>query len=91
EGQRVQLNSDSLDNTQGVLRANDLLEITTVQSLNNTHGLVSSADGLSISGGDTLVLSKSGGTLISGKHLQLRAASLVGDGRLFSQGAFTIN
>uniref|UniRef100_UPI0014444793 two-partner secretion domain-containing protein n=3 Tax=Erwinia amylovora TaxID=552 RepID=UPI0014444793 len=91
EGQRVQLNSDSLDNTQGALRANDLLDITTVQSLNNTHGLVSSADGLSVSGGDTLALSNSGGTLISGKHLQLRAASLGGDGRVLSQGAMTLN
>ncbi|UWS34184.1 two-partner secretion domain-containing protein [Erwinia pyrifoliae] len=91
EGQSVQLNSDSLDNTQGTLRANDLLAITTMQSLNNSQGLVSSADAISVSGGDTLKLSNSGGTLISGKDLQLRAASLAGDGRVLSQGAMTLN
>ncbi|NWA41857.1 hemagglutinin repeat-containing protein [Pseudomonas reactans] len=89
EGQSVRLSSDSLDNTQGALRANDLLDIHT-GSLNNAQGLLSSADTLTLAG-NGLALSNTGGTLIAGKNLQLSASSVTGDGSLLSQGAMTLN
>ncbi|MFI3309376.1 two-partner secretion domain-containing protein, partial [Ewingella allii] len=89
EGQSVRLSSDYLDNTQGALRANDLLDIHT-GSLNNAQGLLSSADTLTLAG-NGLALSNTGGTLIAGKNLQLSASSVTGDGSLLSQGAMTLN
>ncbi|MGY2796774.1 filamentous hemagglutinin [Ewingella americana] len=89
EGQSVRLNSGSVDNTQGALRANDLLDINT-GLLNNSQGLLSSADTLTLTG-NGLALTNTGGTLIADKNLQLSASSLTGDGSLLSQGNMVLN
>src|SRR5471032_262118 len=90
EGQSVHLNSDQLDNTQGALRANDLLELTTGQRLDNTQGLLSSADSLNVNGASALALNNAGGTLIAGKNLQLAARAMTGDGSVLSQGTMAL-
>ena len=85
EGQTVAINSQSLDNSNGVIRTTDALDIGGVQSLDNTNGLLSSAASMTVDG-NSLAFTNTGGTLIAGTALNLTADSLTGDGDVLSQG-----
>lgn len=94
EAQRLVIKTDSLDNTQGALRAATLLEADIRAALNNTGGLVSSEGELSVRDGGTtssLTISNENGTLIAGTRGQIRASSLTGKGEVLSQGSLSLS
>ncbi|MEW5289030.1 hemagglutinin repeat-containing protein, partial [Erwinia papayae] len=90
EGQSVTLNSATLDNSGGAVRANDLLDITSSSTLNNSGGLISSASLLNFNGGNSLAFTNTAGTLIGGSTMNLSANSLTGDGRVLSLNAMNL-
>ena len=90
EARSVTLNSDRIDNSNGIVRTTDLLDITSGQTLNNRDGLLSSGATLNVNGAASLSVINSGGTLIAGKNLNLTASELSGDGSLLSQDAMQL-
>nr|WP_024967752.1 hemagglutinin repeat-containing protein [Pantoea sp. IMH] len=93
EAAALSLQSDTLDNGQGALRAADSLEMTVRQTLENLSGLVSSAGALTVrdaAQGQALAINNRQGTLIADKEGQIGAASLSGDGQVLSQGNLAI-
>ncbi|WP_336984957.1 hemagglutinin repeat-containing protein [Cedecea sp. USHLN005] len=91
EGQSVTLNTGSLNNIDGAVRSSDTLTLNSGGVLDNTRGLLSSGNQLTVNGGQSLALTNSAGTLIAGKMLTLDAGSATGDGKLLSQDAMALN
>ncbi|MDO8040281.1 hemagglutinin repeat-containing protein [Janthinobacterium sp. SUN137] len=88
EGINLALDASNVINTQGALRADNNLMLLSSGVINNNQGLISAGNALGMRDfGPTrsLSFSNSGGTAIAGKTLEVRAASLSGDGRLLSQ------
>jgi len=89
EAGALTVETDSLDNAQGALRANARLALTVRQALDNVNGLISSADTLTINDGAqgrSLAINNQQGTLIADKDAEIAAATLSGDGQILSQG-----
>ncbi|URQ62202.1 hemagglutinin repeat-containing protein [Pantoea alhagi] len=89
EAAALSLQTSTLNNQQGALRAANLLEITVRQALENLSGLISSAGTLTVrdaAQGQTLRINNRQGTLIADKDGQIDAASLSGDGQVLSKG-----
>ena len=102
EGIHVALNSASVSNVQGAVRADGNLAINSAGSINNTLGMLSAGSTLSLQDngpGRGLAVTNSGGTIIGGERTDIRAGSLSGDGKVLSQkdmaldlaGNFTLN
>ncbi|MNW80377.1 Hemolysin precursor [compost metagenome] len=102
EGIHVALNSASVSNVQGAVRADGNLAINSAGSINNTLGMLSAGSTLSLQDngpGRGLAVTNSGGTIIGGQRTDIRAGSLSGDGKVLSQkdmaldlaGNFTLN
>jgi len=89
EAGSLTIETGTLENSQGALRAKQRLALTVQQALDNVSGLISSADTLIIQDaaqGQALAISNQQGTLIADKEAQINTASLSGDGQVLSQG-----
>ncbi|MGX9772324.1 two-partner secretion domain-containing protein [Janthinobacterium aestuarii] len=93
EGINLALTASNVINSQGALRADNNLTLLSSGVINN-QGLISAGNALSIRDlgpARSLSFSNSGGTAIAGKNLEVRAASLSGDGSLLSQQDLTLD
>ncbi|TDR28910.1 hemagglutinin repeat-containing protein [Hydromonas duriensis] len=87
ESHDLTLNVSTIDNSTGALRADGQLSINSSGTLNNSKGLVTSAQGLNIQDAQTnqtLAITNTSGTLIAGQSNTIRAKSLTGDGQVLS-------
>ncbi|WP_226939253.1 hemagglutinin repeat-containing protein [Janthinobacterium sp. FT14W] len=94
EGINLALNASNVINSQGALRADNNLTVLSSGVINNNLGLISAGNALSmldLGPARNLSFSNSGGTAIAGTNLEVRAASLSGDGRLLSQQDLTLD
>jgi len=99
EGGNVTIQANDINNQNGSIRADDMLSVIGFGQLNNAHGLLSSANTLSIQDrqanatsndlGKTLVLTNTGGTLQASQSVLIDSASLSFDGTVASQGSVT--
>lgn len=90
EGQRVALNTGSLNNQSGSILADDALTVRNNGELNNNAGALASS-GLLDLGGNGLQLRNQGGTAKAGKQLTVNAGYIDGSGQLLSLGDMTLN
>jgi filamentous hemagglutinin len=101
EGQSLGIAASSIDNHSGAMRADTTLVIDSSGALDNSAGLISSAQTVSLrdpSVSKTLAITNTAGTLIAGSasasprgtRLDIDSASLSGDGKLLSQGDLAI-
>jgi len=93
EAQSVDLSANDIDNSQGAVRANNDLTLTSSDSVGNSQGLISAGQTLKVqdlSASKTLAVTNTGGTLIAGQNLVLDGSSLSGDGALLSQGDMAV-
>ena len=100
EGRTVRLNASEIDNSSGALRANQTLTLTSGGTIDNSGGLISSAQILQIldplatptsnTASKTLAVTNRGGLLIADQLLSLDSASLSGDGSVLGQGDVSV-
>jgi len=90
EGQSVAIAASQINNQSGAIRADDTLALTGHGTLDNTHGLISSSNIVSIADSNiadkALAVTNTGGTIIAATNLAIDSASLTGDGKVLSQG-----
>jgi len=94
DGRAVNIAAHRIDNRNGAVRADDTLTVRGAGTLDNTDGLLSSARSLTVtdeSATRTLAVTNTGGTLVAGTQLTLRADRLTGDGRLLSHGDLAVD
>ncbi len=91
EGKNVVIGAGSLDNTSGAIRADVDTTITSGGTVNNSSGLISAVNALTIQdpnsanpGAKTLNLINASGTLVADKSLRIDAANFSGDGKAIS-------
>ena len=90
----------AVDNRTGALRAGNMLALTSGGTLDNSGGLISSANTLTIldpnatasgnASSKTLTVTNTGGTLIADRQLTVDSKSLTGDGALLSRGDVSV-
>jgi filamentous hemagglutinin len=100
EGRSVTISARQISNATGAMRADQDLTLTSRGSIDNTGGLISSAQTLqmldpnAVPGSNastkTLAITNTGGTLIADRQLTVDAASLTGDGNVLSQGDLAV-
>ena len=93
EADSLTLQANTLDNSQGALRAITRLALTVKQALENSGGLLSSSNALTVTDGaqgQALTIHNQQGTVIADNAAEIRAASLSGDGQVLSQGNLDI-
>ncbi len=94
EAQAVNLNATQITNTQGALRADENLNITSHGTIDNNEGLISAGATPTLTDTDlanrNLNITNTGGTLIAGQLLKVDSANLTSDGKLLSQGDLAI-
>ncbi|WP_249978711.1 hypothetical protein, partial [Vreelandella olivaria] len=83
EGRTVRIDTASLDNRQGTIRADQRAELQVDDGLDNRDGLISSLHTLAIQADE---IDNRDGTLIADHRLDLVTARLTGDGRILSLG-----
>ena len=94
EGRSLIVAAGAIDNHHGALRAADALAIYSTGTLDNTNGLISSSRTLAVRDASpvrTLAVTNTGGTIIAGTELAIRAGRLSGDGRLLSHGDLAVD
>ncbi|MGJ7500266.1 hemagglutinin repeat-containing protein [Variovorax sp. ZT5P49] len=91
ESKNVVIGTGNLDNTSGAIRADVDATITSGGTVNNTSGLISAANALTIRdpnasppAAKTLSLLNTNGTLVADKSLKIDAATFSGDGKAIS-------
>ncbi len=87
------LQTNTLDNSQGALRAITSLALTVKQTLENISGLLSSSGMLTMTDGAqrlALTINNQQGMIIADNAAEISAASLSGDGQVLSQGSLDI-
>ncbi|HBS59304.1 MAG TPA: hemagglutinin, partial [Firmicutes bacterium] len=95
EGQSVGLTAARINNRQGAVRADAVLILTGGDYIDNSQGMISSGQTLTLQedpglAGRTLHITNTGGTLFAGQQLSIDSAGLSGDGKLLSQGDLSI-
>lgn len=94
QGQSLAIYADQVDNRDGALLADRSLDIVGAGTVDNTRGLISSAQTLGIRdsqpGPRTLAITNTGGILIAGQLLNIDSARLTGDGQVLSQGDLSV-
>ncbi|MRR52105.1 MAG: S-layer family protein, partial [Rhodocyclaceae bacterium] len=94
EGAAVTLAGALIDNRQGAIRAGDVVTLTASDKIDNSLGLISSANRLTMQdvnpANKTLAINNGAGTVIAGSALAIDSKSLSGDGKLLSRGDMTI-
>ncbi|WP_257620633.1 hemagglutinin repeat-containing protein [Janthinobacterium sp. NKUCC08_JDC] len=94
EGRDVSLSAGTINNSQGGLRADNNLNISSNGSLNNTFGLISANNTVSVKdegGSRSLGISNGGGTIIGGELTAIKAAGLSGSGNVMSRGDLSLD
>jgi len=92
EAKDVVLTASNLNNTAGAVRADNNASFTGNGSLDNTQGLISAGNTLSVNDASrTLSLNNTGGTFIAGQNASIRAGSFGGEGRTLSLGNLTLD
>lgn len=86
EGDTVSIVSQTVSNADGAMRAGRQLALNVTTALNNALGLLSAERQLDVSGGKTLSVTNTGGTLIADEGVSLTARDLSGDGEILSLG-----
>ncbi|SOD28921.1 filamentous hemagglutinin [Variovorax sp. YR752] len=89
EGKSVSITSASIFNKSGAIRADDNVALTSTAQIDNSFGLVSAGDTLTVrdpGAPKTLSVLNSGGTLVGGKNVVLDAGAVTWDGKLLSLG-----
>jgi filamentous haemagglutinin family N-terminal domain len=86
EGDTVSIVSQTVSNAEGAMRAGRQLALNVTTALNNALGLLSAERQLDVSGGKTLSVTNTGGTLIADEGVGLTARDLSGDGEILSLG-----
>jgi len=86
EGDTVSIVSQTVSNAEGAMRAGRQLALNVTTALNNALGLLSAERQLDVSGGKTLSVTNTGGTLIADEGVSLTARDLSGDGEILSLG-----
>ena len=94
EGLSIDVAASRIDNASGAMRASAALTLTGSGTLDNTQGLISSGQSLTVRDADlsvkTLAITNTGGTLIAGQTLTVDSARLTGDDRGYPAGATSI-
>ncbi|MEY0044199.1 hemagglutinin repeat-containing protein [Providencia rettgeri] len=88
EGQNVTLTAAALDNQQGAIRAGASLQANVHQTLNNTDGLLSAGEALTVTDnaqGAGLTLTNTDGVIVSNGEASIIANQLRGEGKLLAQ------
>ena len=94
EGRDVSLSAGTINNSQGGLRADNNLSISSSGSLNNTSGLISANNIVSVKdegGSHSLAINNGGGTIIGGELTAVKAAGLSGSGNVMSRGDLNLD
>ncbi|SHH62989.1 hemagglutinin repeat-containing protein [Massilia sp. CF038] len=94
EAKDVVLSAANLSNIAGAVRADNNTSFTGNGSLDNTQGLISAGNTLSINDASvsrTLNLSNTAGTMIAGQNTTIRAGSFGGEGSTLSLGNLTLD
>ncbi|MGX9730049.1 two-partner secretion domain-containing protein [Janthinobacterium aestuarii] len=94
EGRDVSLSAGTINNSQGGLRADNNLNISSNGSLNNTSGLISANNIVSVKdegASRSLGISNGGGTIIGGELTAIKAAGLSGSGNVMSRGDLSLD
>ncbi|MBK9445220.1 MAG: filamentous hemagglutinin N-terminal domain-containing protein [Betaproteobacteria bacterium] len=93
EGNALAVSANTIDNRSGALRANTALAINSSGALNNSGGLITSAQHVAIrdaAATKTLAVANTAGTITAGEQLDIDAASLSG-GQLLSHRDLAID
>ncbi len=95
EGQDVSIATAKLNNNTGAIRANNDVSITSAGTVDNTLGLISAGNALTlqdtqVQANRTLAITNSEGTLIADKTLTVAASSLSGDGKVLSKNDLSL-
>jgi filamentous hemagglutinin len=94
EAKDVTITAGLVSNRLGAIRGDNNVALNSQGSIDNTSGLVSAGNTLSLQDSataPTLAITNSGGTLIGGQNTVIRASSLTGDGRVLSRGDLAIS
>ncbi|PHV29502.1 hypothetical protein CSQ93_05395 [Janthinobacterium sp. BJB426] len=94
EGRDVNLSAGTINNSQGGLRADNNLSISSNGSVNNTSGLISANNAVSVKDEGAsrgLSISNGGGTIIGGELAAIKAAGLSGSGNVMSRGDLSLD
>ena len=87
EGVSVKINANTVDNTSGAIRADEVLNITGSGTVNNSNGLITSTNSVAITDPNatkTQTVINTNGTIIAGTNNIIDAKSLTGDGKVIS-------
>ncbi|WP_307579487.1 hemagglutinin repeat-containing protein [Variovorax paradoxus] len=93
EGQNVVISTGNLINNAGALRADVNATLTSSGLIDNSLGLISAGDTLTVRDPGTpktLSVLNTGGTLVGGKNVVLDAGSVTWDGKLLSLGDMSL-
>jgi filamentous hemagglutinin len=94
EGHNVAISANTVANDSGAIRTDVNTTVTSSGSLNNTHGLVSAGDTVTVqdtASNRTLAITNAGGTMAAGRSMAASAATLSGVGNLLSQQDLTVS
>ncbi|MDN8277319.1 hemagglutinin repeat-containing protein [Acinetobacter baumannii] len=96
---QIEIAASTLNNSAGRISAEQQLNLNILDNLNNTKGLISSLDQLTIQGqqdNNRLIVNNQQGTIIAGEEgsstagLNILAKGLTGDGKVLSQGQLNL-
>jgi len=96
---QIEIAASTLNNSSGRISAEQQLNLNISDNLNNTKGLISSLDQLTIQGqqdNNRLIVNNQQGTIIAGEEgsstasLNILAKGLTGDGKVLSQGQLNL-
>ncbi|KHO14397.1 adhesin HecA family 20-residue repeat protein [Acinetobacter baumannii] len=96
---QIEIAASTLNNSAGRISAEQQLNLNILDNLNNTKGLISSLDQLTIQGqqdNNRLIVNNQQGTIIAGDEgsstagLNILAKGLTGDGKVLSQGQLNL-
>lgn len=96
---QIEIAASTLNNSAGRISAEQQLNLNISDNLNNTKGLISSLDQLTIQGqqdNNRLIVNNQQGTIIAGEEgsstagLNILAKGLTGDGKVLSQGQLNL-
>jgi filamentous hemagglutinin len=95
EGQDVTIATAKLNNNTGAIRANNNVSVTSAGTVDNTSGLISAGNALTLQDAQaqanrTLAITNKDGTLIADQTLTVAASSLGGDGKVLSKNDLSI-
>jgi filamentous hemagglutinin len=95
EGQDVSIATAKLNNNTGAIRANNNVSVTSSGTVDNTSGLISAGNALTLQdtqaqASRTLAITNKDGTLIADQTLTVAASSLGGDGKVLSKNDLSI-